>query len=117
MVVLQKPRKVGVARAYLRESALCHVGTVRRHILFPVAVILVFHHQADGAAQRTAIAHARQDLRFVRFDLLARAPAVAALPKGEPGVDLFRIDFEIGRQSFENGDERAPVRFSRLLSV
>ena len=75
--------------------------------------VLVFDGEADRAAQRQLVAHARKDVHGVLFDLLPRAPAVPALPQGKVCVDLVDVDGEVGGKPFDDGDERFAVRFAR----
>lgn len=65
----------------------------------------------SGEPRVSPAAHAREDLHAVGFDLLPRAPAVAALAEGEPAVYLFRVYFQIGGKPLYDGGERTAVRF------
>ena len=96
-------------RAHARQTTRRNVCPVGRHVRLPVGVVFIFHQQADGAAQRLLVADARQDLHFVRLDLLARAPAVPALAQGEIVIYLLRIDVQVRRQAFDDGRERPAV--------
>ena len=55
-------------------------------------VVLVGDQQGDRAAQRHALPHAAENIDGIGFDPLPAAPAVAALPPTQFGIDQIRRD-------------------------
>ena len=114
--VLERAGEVRVPRPRVAQpSALARrVGLrLRRHHVLPVLVVAVADQQRHRAAQRPAVAHARQHLDRVLLDLHPAAAAVAALAAAQVGVDALALDGNPGRQSLDHDAERGTVRLAR----
>ncbi len=95
------------AAAFHRRLAL-DIGADAHRVL-PVRPVAILDHHRDRPADRLARPHAREDVRAIRLDGHAPAPAVTALPPAEVACDGIEIEREPGRNAFENHDERAPM--------
>src|SRR5262249_15345892 len=103
--VLQGPGEVGVPGPWMLQGAtLLALRRLRigSHRVAPVLVIAVADEQADGAAQRLAVADAGEDLDGVALDLHAPAAAVSALPPLEVGVDGGAVDGQTSGQALDD---------------
>ena len=79
---LDHARKIGVTGTDFGQRFRAHnffVAIAIAHTVRPVGEIFIENAKGDGTAQRFAVAYARQDLRFVAFNLLPCAAAVTAL--------------------------------------
>ena len=68
-------------------------------------MVLVADQEGDGAAERAAVAHAREHLDRVLLDLHAAAAAVAALAPAQVGVDRLAIDGYAGGKALHDDAE------------
>ena len=75
--------------------------------------IAVLDHQRDGRADGLALAHTRDNLRLVGFDLHAATASIALLAAREITVDGREIELETGWQSFHHANQTLAVGFAR----
>ena len=114
--VLEGAGEVRVAGPRVAQPAPLAGGVrlgLRRHDVFPVLVVLVADQQRHRAAERAAVAHAREHLGRVLLDLHAAAAAVAALAAPQVGVDPLALDGDSRRKALDHDAERGSVRFAR----
>ena len=82
---------------------------LRRHHVLPVLPVAVPDEHRDRRAQRLAGTHAGQPFDLIRFDLHARAAAIALLTTRQFVIDPRNINRNTGGQSFDYRDKRATV--------
>jgi hypothetical protein len=74
--------------------------------------IFIFDGKSDRRAERFAMPDAGEDFNRIALDFLPRTAPVALLPPPKLEIYPLDVDFQSGGQAFDDGDERAPVRFS-----
>ena len=102
---------------HLGERAAGYVAPLGRHVVLPVGVVAVPDGERHGTSQRPQIAHAREDLRLVAFDLLPRTPSVPRLTQGKIFVDLRKIERQPRRKPLDDAKKPFPVRFAGCCDV
>ena len=101
-----------MARAQPRDGLWREAFLRRGHLGRPVGVVLVLEHQRHGAADGEAAADAADDAGEVRLDLLAAAPAVAALAARKVASQVVLGDLKAGWQAFDDDRQLRTVRFA-----
>ena len=114
-VVLDGAGEVDVAGPRQRDRLRAALGRDRldRHPLGPVLPVAVVDGEAEGRAERAAVAEAGGPAHPVALDLHPLAAAVAVLPPLQVAVDQPRADPHAGRHALEDADEPRPVRLAR----
>ena len=115
MVELERPRKIGVARAGPGDTAFGRRiarNFPYRHDFFPVGPIAILNHHRDWAAERLSMTNARQKADLVSLNLHSPAPAIPALPPFQLMVNEFKIKKEVGWKTFYEGDQGLAVRLT-----
>ena len=73
-------------------------------------MVAVADDEGERGAERRPVPETGQDLDLVRFQLLARAAAVAFAPAPQVVVDLGSLELEPRGEPGHDRDERRPVR-------
>lgn len=74
--------------------------------------IFVFDSQSDRRTERFAVSDAGKNFNLIAFDFHTPAAPVALLSAPKFVIYTLDINFQSGRQSFDDGDECFAVRFS-----
>ena len=73
--------------------------------------VFIWNQHRDRRTDGAIETHAGEKLDMIGFDFLSSAAAIAALSAAEFAVDKRLIDRDAGRQTFDQRDQRLPMRF------
>ena len=112
-IVLQSPRKIGMARAGRRHALVfLRIARLHRQRFFPILPVAILQHHRDRRTDCLAMTHPRKKARPVGFDLHAPAASKALLATPEFAIHKLLINRQSGRQPRKKRNERLAVGLS-----
>src|SRR5262245_29803825 len=83
------------------------------HRLLPVHPVAIVDQHRDGCTGREAVAHAREDLGAIAFNLHTSAAPISTLTPAELQVERVDIELKTRGHPIDGHDQRLAMRFAR----